>query len=137
MHLKLTFDPSTQLVIISADSLLDVHVILMTVMYNVRKWLPRSIRRNIHRLQFIFKCAHLDYPYYLQQFLAPCSVHRLRHSAQYFFSIPTVRKVTVGGWGGGGGENLCIRLPWIGIIYLDMFKNSFLSHFETNCTCFG
>ena len=62
-------------------------------MYNSLKWPLLNIRRHIHWLQLISECVHLNYPHYLQQFLVPCSlIYQLRHSTQYSFSIPIVRK---------------------------------------------
>ena len=105
-------------------------------MYNTLKWPALNIRRHIHWLQFIFKCIHCNYPAYLQQFLIPySSTYQLRHSSQYFFSIPTVYKTI-------GKKAFMFKAPsdWNNLpsnirslTSSHNFKNAVSSYFELNC----
>ena len=108
-------------------------------MYNSLSWPSLGTRRHIHWLQFIFKCIHLNYPYYLQQFLTlHSSIYNLRHLSQYYFVVPPVRK-TVGrrafkfkapsDW-----NQLPANIRSISSFYV--FKNAVSSCFELECSCF-
>jgi len=73
-------------------------------MYDALQWSPLNVRRQMHWLQFIFKCIYFDYPCYLQQyFVLFSSNYQIRHSVQTYFFVPRVKRTLV-------REHLCLKL---------------------------
>lgn len=108
-------------------------------MYDALQWPSLNVRRQIHWLQFIFKCIYFDYPSYLQQyFVLFSSNHQVRHSVQTYFLVPRVKK-TIGkrafmfksvlDW-----NNLPVDIR--SITSFRLFKQSLLSYFKVDCTCY-
>ena len=109
-------------------------------MYENLNFLSPTARRQLHWLQFIFKCIHFNYPLYLKQYLDPfTSDYNLRHSAQIYFKVPTKVSTSVGkksfrfkaptDW-----NNLPVQIR--SITSFHQFKTSLSSFLENNCSCF-
>ena len=107
-------------------------------MYQTLDWPSPSIRRERHWLNLIFKCIHLDYPPYLKQLLIPfSSTYNLRHTVQYFYSVPSFSKAmskkafkfkAPSEW-----NNLPLHIRSLPSLY--QFKNSLRSHYKVVCSC--
>ena len=58
-------------------------------MYQTLQLPPVHIRRQIHWLQFIFKCIYFNYPQYLKQYLIQLTPnYQNRHATKLYFSVP-------------------------------------------------
>lgn len=110
-------------------------------MYQQLNLLSPKTRRQLHWLQFIYKCYFFNYPSYLQNYLNPYrSTHGLRHLDHLFFSVPSISKEI-------GRRAFKFKAPsdWNrlpsslrSISYFPLFKSSLLSflHSCDQCTCF-
>ena len=59
------------------------------LMYQTLQLPPVHIRRQIHWLQFIFKCIYFNYPQYLKQYLIQLTPnYQTRHATKLYFSVP-------------------------------------------------
>lgn len=107
-------------------------------MFEQLNWFSLTSRRRQHWLQFIFKCIHFNYPPYLKQLMVRfSSTYQLRHSKQFFYSVPGFSKCTAkkafmwkapSDW-----NNLPANIRSMSSLY--QFKNALSENSKNICTC--
>lgn len=108
-------------------------------MYDRLQWPPLQARRQMHWLQFLFKCIYFNYPTYLKRYLIQIpSTQYTRHSTQVYFTVP----FTGNNFGKNGfafkaptdWNNLPSHIRSISVF--PIFKRALSSCFEVVCSCF-
>lgn len=109
------------------------------LMYELLNWLQLKSRRQLHWIQFIFKCVYFNCPSYSKQYLIPGrSAYSLRHMQYPFFVVPRIYKEV-------GRRTFQYKAPWDwnnlplffrSITSFRFFRSSLLLYFKTTCLCF-
>ena len=107
-------------------------------MYDQLDWFSLDSRRQLHWLQFIFKCIHFNYPVYLKAYLVPrISPYPLRQHQHLFLCVPRINKEL-------GRKSFAHKAPndWNNlppplrsITSLRSFKGALLPLLKKPCTC--
>lgn len=108
-------------------------------MYASLNWTSLTVRRQLHWLQFIFKCIYQNYRSYSKELLCPLiSTYNLRHTEHLFYIVPKIKKEI-------GRKAFKYKAPsdWNAlpgsirsITSLNLFKNEIFIHLHTVCCCF-